>query len=72
MAGATATLIPVIPRRWDGLFKQLLCIIRSHRADNFASKYQDVGNMRLTIAPFGVLHCGSANMFVIWTSPGLC
>ena len=57
-------VIPVIPRLSDGLPKQLLWTIRSHRTDNFASKYQDLGNARLTIAEFRA-HCISqCNIFV--------
>jgi hypothetical protein len=44
----------------DGRLKQLLWIIKNLSAGNFASKYQDVGNLRLSIMQFGALHCGSA------------
>jgi hypothetical protein len=44
----------------DGRLKQLLWIIKNLSAGNFASKYQDVGNLRLGITQSGALHCGSA------------
>ena len=60
VGGRIPGLIPVIPSAPNGCLKQLLWAIKSFSAGNFASKYQDVGNLRLSIAQFGALHCGGA------------
>jgi hypothetical protein len=45
-----------------GLAKQHLCAIKDHSANSFASKYQDVGNARLTIVEVPALDFAAHNI----------